>query len=226
MGFELIGETMNPVEALDMIDRLRPDVVFTDIRMPDISGIELIKRIRDLDIDSKIVVVSGFAEFSYAQQSIKYGVFDYCLKPINPQRADELLARLAKELDSEKSRVHNRSEENDLLLLNEEDINPNFIQMLKYINANLHKKLYLKELAEKFYLNPTYCCALFKKTASGSFSQYIADLRMRKAKELLKDYNLSIKEVAIKTGYNDYSYFNKVFKRFYDITPAEFRKKD
>ncbi|MFD1906816.1 helix-turn-helix domain-containing protein [Paenibacillus rhizoplanae] len=70
-----------------------------------------------------------------------------------------------------------------------------------------------------------YCCQLFKKNLGKTFSEYVAELRIRKARGLLQQTDLSIESIAIQSGYVDYYYFNKVFKKHCGMTPAKFRKK-
>jgi two-component system, response regulator YesN len=94
MGFELIAQTLDPEEAFQIICSERPDVVFTDIRMPEISGLDLMKMTREKGIDTEFVIISRFAEFSYAQQAIRQGAFDYRLKPVQKDEAEELLKNL------------------------------------------------------------------------------------------------------------------------------------
>lgn len=228
MGFEVIAETCNSVDALDIIIEKSPDVVLTDIRMPKISGIELMKEARARGNQSIFIIVSGFAEFSYAQEAIKLGAFEYCLKPLSSQKADELLNRLTETL-KRKNSVSGETDrdEDDILteLYGNELINPNFLKMLEYIKANYDRKLRLKELAERFYLHPNYCCNLFSKVLNKTFSEYLTDLRMKKAEELIRRKHLTIKQVARKVGFDDYFYFNKVFKKYYGLTPGQYKEK-
>ncbi len=102
-GFEVIGETTSSKKAIDIISSERPDVVFTDIRMPNFDGIELIKIIRQKKIDTEFIIISGFAEFSYAQEAIRNGALDYCLKPMDPTKTDELLKRTYIHLDKKRN---------------------------------------------------------------------------------------------------------------------------
>lgn len=90
LGFTICGTAESGAEALERIRELAPDVVFTDIRMPGLSGLELIKKAREIR-DCSFVIVSGFAEFSYAQKAIKFGIEGYCLKPFDE---DEIIAIL------------------------------------------------------------------------------------------------------------------------------------
>ena len=110
--FEIAAETTNSVEALDFIRSKNPDAVFTDIRMPEVSGIELMKKIRSEGLDIEFVIISGFAEFSYAQESLRLGAFDYCLKPIQQKEADNLLRSLWEYL--EQKNKSKKSAENEI----------------------------------------------------------------------------------------------------------------
>jgi two-component system response regulator YesN len=84
-GFELAGYALNGEEAFEQIRLIQPDVVFTDIRMPGTSGLELIKRLKEASSRALFIVVSGYAEFAFAQKAIKYGAFGYCLKPFDEE---------------------------------------------------------------------------------------------------------------------------------------------
>ncbi|MEK3699773.1 helix-turn-helix domain-containing protein [Paenibacillus sp. FSL R10-2199] len=108
--------------------------------------------------------------------------------------------------------------------LQEGDIQSCFNRMVAYIDRNFEQKLYLKDLSVQFFINQVYCCQLFKNNLGRTFSEYVAELRIRKARELLKQTDLSIEQIAVKSGYVDYYYFNKVFKKHCGMTPTKFRK--
>lgn len=92
-GFAIVGEANDGVTALEMVGRLRPDLVFADIRMPGMSGLELIKRAHDSNWGTLFVIISGYAEFAYVQKALNYGVLGYCLKPIDDGEIGQMLAR-------------------------------------------------------------------------------------------------------------------------------------
>ncbi|MCU6794942.1 response regulator [Paenibacillus sp. WQ 127069] len=451
-GFEITGQFTSVHKAIDFINEERPDLVFTDIRMPEISGLDLIRMTKKKELDVEFVIVSGFAEFAYAQEALRYGALDYFLKPIDIEMADPLIEKLALHFSKKKSMRNNlilealistdkrelkhltsffdhtsdyyfrvlimysNSEKKDYndrpffdskhtlevefgsrktlyilksekstdlddrldatvftgsdikavgissisnnyenisklikesdiaasnIFLNEEkgifeyepklnlvkpfidrissiiqenkfeemddimktlmysfkqnnlgmgevvylwnqvvsvlvgtyyeelrymeldflnyselkerfknfeslcsflydifiyikqlnsesvnegDIDSYFIQMVKYIDNNYQHKLYLKDLSVKFFVNQVYCCQLFKKVLGKTFSEYVTELRIKKACELLKHTELSIEEITTKVGFSDYYYFNKVFKKQCGITPTKFRK--
>ncbi len=84
---EIVGEATDGKSALELIEQRHPDIVVTDIRMPGISGIELLRAARERGIPAEFIIISGYKDFCYAKDAIKYGVAEYLLKPI---RADEL----------------------------------------------------------------------------------------------------------------------------------------
>ncbi|WP_165822693.1 response regulator [Paenibacillus montanisoli] len=98
-GFTVVGtETQSP-KALQLMQELNPDVAFVDIRMPEISGLELIKKCNEMQLDTLFIVVSGFAEFSYVQKCMNLGALGYCLKPIEEEEIVPLLKKAKDKLD-------------------------------------------------------------------------------------------------------------------------------
>lgn len=96
----LVGEAKNGGEALDMINRLEPDLVITDIMMPVLDGLDLIRSVKEAGrIDPEFIIISGYNDFNYAQQAIRYGVQDYILKPIDVKELGASLQKLAAAID-------------------------------------------------------------------------------------------------------------------------------
>jgi len=93
LGFILIGEAHNGIEALKIIIDKKPDVVISDIKMPGLDGIELLEQISLKKLNTKVILVSGYAEFNYAQKAIRYGAFDYLLKQIDRNKLIDVLER-------------------------------------------------------------------------------------------------------------------------------------
>ena len=215
-GFELIGETTSSTELIELIVKKKPDVVFVDINMPTISGLELISHMHKLKTKHLpiFVIISGYADFKHAQEAIRQGVFDYITKPFSKDDANTVLENLREHLDK-KNGVFN---DIDITSVKTEA----FKNLIAYINEHYCEKLYLQMLADKFDINMTYCCYLFKKTFNLSFSQYILKCRMEKASSMLIDDNLSITEISEQLGY-DYYHFNKVFKKYFQLTPKQYK---
>ncbi|MBN2851155.1 MAG: response regulator [Clostridia bacterium] len=99
--FILIGEATNGREALEIIEKEMPDVIITDISMPVMDGLQLTEEVKIQYPIIKIVILTGFEDFSFAQRAIKFGVEDYLSKPIHPEELNELLEKLKVKLDDE-----------------------------------------------------------------------------------------------------------------------------
>lgn len=102
LGFELVGSAADGIDALGLAQRLRPDVVLTDIKIPRMDGLELCRRLKALLPASKMVVLSGFDEFECARQAVGLGVSEYLLKPISALELGSVLERLRGQLDRER----------------------------------------------------------------------------------------------------------------------------
>ena len=101
-NFKVVGEALNGIDALELIRKLSPDVVFTDIRMPLMDGLELLEKLQKEDNKPIAVVISGYQEFDYAKRALKLNVVDYLLKPISPEALGSLTCELYIRLESRK----------------------------------------------------------------------------------------------------------------------------
>ncbi|WP_243871138.1 response regulator transcription factor [Dorea longicatena] len=212
MGFEIVGSYRTPQKALPAIISKKPDLVITDIRMPGMTGMELIKSVRSQKINCEFIIVSGHSDFSYAQEAISYGVAGYCLKPLDPHETSEALNRAKNHLDSRKTITPEPSYLDD-----------NFEGLRNYIITHFSEKLTLKSLAAEFNMNPNYCCSLFTKYLGQTFSAYLTELRITEAQNLLHNSDYSLEEIASLVGFKDYFYFSKVFKKYCKYSPKEYR---
>lgn len=213
MGFEIAGSFRSPLKALPAIVSKKPDLIITDIRMPGMTGLELMQKVRAQNIHCAFIVVSGYSDFMYAKEAISYGVSGYCLKPLNPEETSLCLKRVKEQLD-ERTDAPAATQYFD----------HTFDTMLNYMNTHFSEKLTLKSLADNFDLNPNYCCSLFTKYLGKTFSQYLTELRINEAQSLLRTTNYSLEQIASLTGYSDYFYFSKVFKKQCTYSPKEYRK--
>ena len=94
MGLEVAAVVHNGIEAYEAVEREKPDILITDIRMPGFSGLDLIERVKKLQPELELIIISGYAHFEYAQQAIRLGVGYYLLKPINKSELNSTLAKL------------------------------------------------------------------------------------------------------------------------------------
>ncbi|MCM3110916.1 response regulator transcription factor [Lederbergia lenta] len=148
-GFQISYEADNGEDALTIIQNQKPDVVITDIRMPVLSGLELIEKVvNEIDSSPKFIIISGYDDFSYAQQAVRYGVSDYILKPIEKAEVESILIKLGKQI----------GEENEIEMLGAQVNTDNlFKRLISNVNSlELDKQsmrdLRIKEKNNFFYL--------------------------------------------------------------------------
>lgn len=104
VGFSVVGEAENGVEALELVEKYEPDLLLTDIRMPFVSGIELARQVREIRPATQIAFLSGYDDFSYAQQAIQYNIISYMLKPISAAELTEELGKICRKIDEKFAR--------------------------------------------------------------------------------------------------------------------------
>ena len=126
VGLEVVETALNGKEAFDKFNENKIDIIITDINMPQVTGLELIKYIRDIDLNVKFVILTGYDEFNYAKEAIKYDVNNYILKPINEEELKDTLINIVRELDKKNKR--------DIEILDKNR------KLLQYINGNLDRE--------------------------------------------------------------------------------------
>ena len=215
-GFSVVGAQTDPFAALDEVIAIRPDAVFVDVRMPQISGLDLIRMIQQRVPETTFVILSGYAEFSYATSALRLGAVDYCLKPMDAEEARALLKRLEEHL-----RARPTAPAQELSQI--ECGNEQFAALLRYVNEHINEPLVLQELAQRFFLNVNYCGELFKTVTGETFTHYVRRKRLEQACDLLKHTALPITQIAARVGYADLPYFSRVFTSSFGVSPSQYR---
>lgn len=111
-GIEIVGEASNGKEALEAINELKPELLLTDIQMPVMNGLNLIKAVRENCLKTKIIIISGYDDFQYVKEALKYGVENYIIKPINKEELSATLIGAVEKLQRESyDRIKSRENE-------------------------------------------------------------------------------------------------------------------
>lgn len=207
-GFQIAGMFTKPDEASKALCTLQPDVVVTDLLMPGMSGIDLIRKAHEDDVQSIFVLLSGVSDFSSAQQAIRYGVVEYALKPLEEDACEALVQRLAALLKPKPE---------------QENVTAKMSDILNYIDANLHSKPTIQTVADIFHISGNTLGRMFRAEMNTTFGQYLEQRRMELALQLLRSRRLSIGEIAETLGYSDQNYFTACFKRRFQMTPMQYR---
>lgn len=216
--FDKIYEAANGQEAIDCILQHQPDIILLDVQMPLKNGIEVMKEVEKAGLNPVIIILSGYDEFKYAQQAIRYGAKEYLLKPT---RAADILAcvnRLADEyFEKENSQTENGKEEQT----------NHFVKgAQEYIEEHYSEDLTLNGVAEYLGISGGYLSTLFMKILGYGFVDYLQEVRIRHACSYLQQNYLKTYEIAYKVGFRDEKYFSKVFKKLRGMSPKEYRIKN
>lgn len=215
---EIVGEASDGRSAFEMIQALKPDVVFTDIRMPYMDGIALIKAVREYGIDVKFVIISAYAEFEFARQAVSLGVVEYLVKPITLEDAENVWKKIksAGKQDFDTKTGHLKDEY--------PQAHPLVQKALDMIECSYGTKFSQKEIAENLGISAEYFSFLFSRDVKESFSKFLRKYRMEKACQMLRDGNGTCEEIAYSVGFSDMKYFYKCFKDETGMNVSEYKR--
>ncbi|MGN0553067.1 MAG: response regulator [Oscillospiraceae bacterium] len=224
-GFQITDEAANGKDALELLSKNKYDLVISDIRMPFLDGIELLREIKNRSIDVCVIFVSSYDEFEYARQGLVLGAFDYILKPL---KESQLVQSLERVKDAIVEKKQNREFAKPVLSAMQRtgvDIgNKTAYQFCEYLSENFEKIITMDEMAEQFNLSKDYFGKIFKQNMNAAFSYFYTLVKMEYAKELLITGNYKTYQISEMLGYSSVDYFSKVFKEYMGETPSRFKQ--
>uniref|UniRef100_UPI0040575C77 response regulator transcription factor n=1 Tax=Agathobacter sp. TaxID=2021311 RepID=UPI0040575C77 len=222
-----IYEAKNGKEAVEIFEEKQVQIAVLDIEMPCMSGLEAARQMRKTDKNGVIIFLTAFDEFSYAKQAISIRALDYLLKPYDEKEllfvieeamhiADRHISGIRQEI-TELSEILKEGKESDIRLSVVREL------MNSYIEEHYTEDISMHDMAKEMNYSDAYFCKLFKQCFKENFTAYLASYRIEKAKRLLEDMRMNIKDVGKAVGYADSNYFSRVFKRAEGCTPSEYR---
>ena len=218
LHMEVIVDAKNGVEAYEYYLQYKPDIILTDLRMPLMDGIELIKKIRTQDKYIRFIIITCLDEFALVQEALELGVSSYILKHSSGvEEIENKLMNVYNELESE------GITDNLCKMTNSQCCHPKFTAAMDYIRENFYKNISLQSTADYIGLTPNYLGRLFVEYIDETFTDTLNQVRIEKAKELLCDLKLPVYAIAKRTGFSNATYFIRVFKRMAGCTPSEYR---
>lgn len=215
--FDKIYLASNGQEAVDTIFRDKPDIMFLDVQMPLLDGIEVMQEAKRADILPYTMILSAYDEFKYCQQALRLGAKEYLLKPVRSSDILQMVNRAADELfgAAEEIRIDLTEEKNRSVELAKE-----------YIEEHYYENLMQVDVAQRVGISAGYLSTLFQKQLSIGFVDYLNEIRIEHACTYLQQSYLKTYEIAYKVGFKDEKYFSKVFKKIKGQSPSEYRKQN
>ena len=220
-SYEVVAEAADGKQALELIKIVKPDVFFTDLKMPLMDGMMLIKQAREDGLTAKYVIVSAYEEFEAARQAISLGVSEYLVKPITYDEVKELMDRL-----EDRDRQTKECCKNTKLKDKYPGIHPLLRKVLDFIETGYAEKISQKDLAEKLGISQEYLCNLFNKDIGENFSKFLKNYRIEIAKKLLITGGVPKDEIPYSVGFSDVKYFNKVFREVVGMSVGDYLREN
>ena len=212
-GCEVVATAEDAAAGAALIREKRPDILFTDIRMPGVDGLTMLAGLRSDFSDMQVTVLTGYRDFSYAQEAIRLGVTRFLLKPSKMDELREALAAMTARLGRDRGEESEPEGAGSFLVK----------QALAYMETHHAEKLTLQEVADACYVSQWHLSKLLNRYTEKSFYDILNSQRVRAAKALLSDPSLRIGEIAERVGYADTAHFARVFKKLTGMSANEYR---
>jgi two-component system, response regulator YesN len=203
----IIFTAEDAVEAKQLVEQYSFPLAFVDIQLPGDSGLDFCEYLRTNDIDTEVVLITAYQDFSYAKQAIQLNVLDYLVKPVIEKELIKVIEDFLQK---------NTFTETKSVLIN---------KVLEIVHEDYNQKLQLSDLAVKVYVTPTYLSKKFTEIVGIKFTDYINHFRIQKAKQLmLENPDWSLFKIAEMVGFSSQHHFSNSFKKIEGITPSQFKE--
>ena len=220
LGCAVVGEAANGEEGLAAAERYSPNLIITDVRMPHMDGIEMMRVLRERGSTAHVIVLTAYNDFDYARSALRFGAADYLLKPFRDQ---ELVAAIERVREKDEA-FSSRSVQDDLLALPKGDKSKYVLQTLEYIAAHYaDADINITTIARSIGISEGHLSHVFKKETSYTALGYLTLYRIHMARRLLADCRYKVYEVAGMVGYRDVAYFGSTFKKLTGLSPSEYQ---
>lgn len=222
---KVVGFAYDGAEGLELIRKEKPDMLISDISMPNMDGLKMIAAVKSEFPQMQVAILTGYRDFDYAKEAIHLGVTRFLLKPSKHDELEEAITAMTDKLRQyglmHPGPVEEESEEEEIL----ENPASSFIvnNALKFIRDNYTEKLKLVDVADHIYVSQWHLSKLLNKHTGKNFSEILNGIRIEKAKELMKDPAYRIVDIAEAVGFLDLAHFSRVFKKTCGISANDYR---
>lgn len=230
---EVVGEAGNGKKALEFLETNQVDLLITDLAMPVMSGIDLMRCVKEKYRDISMVVLTFHQDFELIQEALRLGALDYITKvELEHEQMDEVLRRIVGKMKEQYAQTRDTHVQNPSLpVFDDEDegpyspeVNASIWKAVEIIQAEFQNDLLLPDIAKRVNMSRSYFSRCFRDIAGKTFNDYTREVRVNHAKVMLKQTGKTIAWIATQAGYPNEKYFSKVFRELTGMLPGEFRK--
>ena len=226
LSITALFEAENGIDALEIIESLKPDIMILDIRMPGMDGVALLEELCRRKYDISVIGLSGYSDFDAARKMLSSGkVVEYLLKPVSADALFEAVTRCLEKIGEREQLhlLHNAAGASAPMRINGRK--GAVVRLAReYIDSHYGEKLTLEQIAARVYINPSYLSRIFTEVEGIGLNKYLQKIRIEKAKELLQNPAYKVYEVADLVGYPNFQHFLKIFKKLENTTPSKYRE--
>ena len=213
----VVGEATNGAQGLEAARRLEPSLIITDLKMPQMDGIEMLTALRAEGCTVYVIILTAYDNFAYAQSALRLGAVDYLLKPFHDGDLENAVTRI-------QQRRQPAAEATPIGAARKGDKSKYVLEAMDYISKHYNEPdISVGTVAQSLNISEGYLSHTFKKETDYTLLNYLTRYRIHKAMELLKDCRVKVYEVAEQVGYRDIAYFSATFKKYAGISPSEYQ---
>ena len=219
LNMEVIGEAASGIEAINIIDEIRPDIAFVDISMPFMDGIEFTQTATSRYPNLVIIIMTAIDQFEYARKCVSLPVFEYMLKPMVRAEITEVLERVKAKLKVSPDYWEEGKTES---LESHASKGDSTDMIKKYVEENYGDPgLNLTYIAQHFGFSASYLSRKFKQDTGKNFIEYLTGIRMTKAMDIAKS-RVKMYQAASEVGIPDPNYFGRCFKKYAGMSYSDY----
>ena len=216
---ELCGTFESADEAIRYMNNNRVDIIFSDIAMPGINGLDFLEYVDSKFVNIRFIIISAYRGFDYVKSAFRNNAYEYILKPVNFTELKKVINDVTAELDKIKDNQLIEVDENV-----ENYKNPIIADAIKYIQENYNNDFSLVDITNALNISQFYFVRLFKKETEQTFVTYLSKYRCMKAKQMMDNSSESIAKIGEQCGFNNYTSFYRTFKKIEGITPQQYKQ--
>lgn len=225
--FNNIISAKNGKEAILKAKESKPDLILMDISLPEIDGLCALEKIKSFLPNVNVLMLTSHSKFDYIQRAMRLGAKDYLLKPLRTEDLITSINKIFKDIKDIKNintKINNNNKSREKYLYIDKSKSDIVKNSIIYINKNYKNKIDLNTISNEIHINHQYLSRVFKKEIGMSCIDYINELRVNNACEMLTETTYPAYRIACDSGFSDSAYFSRVFAKHIKLTPSEYRK--